>query len=89
MEELRAHGWFCFKVHGNALMMSGLPDIVCCAGGLFIGLETKMEGKRGNTSASQDLRRDQIQAAGGIYEVVTTPAQAVEVVQRALRLRSC
>jgi hypothetical protein len=35
---LRLEGWFCFKVHGSEHMMAGLPDIVVCANGYFIGL---------------------------------------------------
>jgi Holliday junction resolvase len=80
MNELRANGWFCFKVHGSVVMMAGLPDVICCAEGYFFGLETKMEGKRNNTSARQDYVRDLIRAAGGVYEVVTTPEQAVAVI---------
>jgi Holliday junction resolvase len=84
MDALRAEGWFCFKVHGGAMMMAGLPDIIVCAEGLFIGLETKHGETREGTSATQDLRRDQIRNAGGIYQVATTPAEAVAVVRRVL-----
>ncbi len=84
MEALRAEGWFCFKVHGTALVMSGLPDVICCAEGLFIGIETKHEETREGTSVTQDLRRDQIRAAGGVYRVATTPEEAVEVVRDVL-----
>lgn len=81
MDALRREGWFCFKVHGGAKMMAGLPDIVCCAEGLFIGLETKHDETREGTSKTQDLRRDQIRSAGGIYEVVTSAEEAVEFVR--------
>jgi Holliday junction resolvase len=89
MDALRAEGWFCFKVHGGALMMSGLPDVIVCADGLFIGLETKHDETREGTSVTQDLRRDQIRAAGGVYQVATTPAEAVAVVRKVLELGSC
>lgn len=89
MDALRAEGWFCFKVHGGAMMMAGLPDVICCAEGLFIGIETKHDETREGTSTTQDLRRDQIREADGVYEVATTPAEAVAVVRRALELRSC
>lgn len=85
MNALRLEGWFCFKVHGNANMMSGLPDIIVCAEGLFIGLETKHFETRDDTSASQDLRRDEIRAAGGVYQVAFTPKMAVDAVRAALR----
>lgn len=87
MKELRLHGWFCFKVHGSEHMMAGLPDIIVCADGLFIGLETKMPSKRGNTSPRQDFVHGQIRAANGVAEVVSSPVEAVRLVEAALSLR--
>lgn len=66
------------------MMMSGLPDVICCAEGLFIGLETKHDETREGTSVTQDLRRDQIHEAGGVYRVVTSPEEAVDAVRAAL-----
>jgi Holliday junction resolvase len=85
MTALRARGWFCFKVHGSELMMAGLPDIIVCADGLFIGLETKMPGKEKNTSARQDFVHEQIQLSGGIAKVVNSEAAAIAAVEQALR----
>lgn len=84
MKALKLRGWFCFKVHGSAMMMSGLPDIIVCAGGRFFGLETKMPLKRYNTSPGQDNVRNKIKAAGGICEVVSSPAEAVDLIERTL-----
>lgn len=84
MDALRAEGWFCFKVHGTAYMMKGLPDVIVCAEGLFIGIETKEPGERDSTSARQDFVHSQIRDAGGIAVVAITPAEAVEVVREAL-----
>ena len=89
MNALRAEGWFCFKVHGSEYMMAGLPDIIVCAEGLFIGLETKMPDKRRNTSGRQEFVHEQIKLAGGVAQVATSVAEALAVVQRALELRSC
>lgn len=84
MDELRAHGYFCFKVHGSEFMMAGLPDIIVCANGLFIGLETKLPEARGNTSPSQRLVHTKIQHSGGVAEVVCSPHEAIEVIERAM-----
>lgn len=84
MKELRSRGWFCFKVHGSEFMMAGLPDIVVCAGGLFIGLETKNPDDRHNTSARQDYVHGLIRDAEGVAQVVCSPAEAVRVVNDAL-----
>lgn len=87
MDALRVEGWFCFKVHGTELVMSGLPDIIVCAEGIFIGLETKHPETREDTSARQDYVHDQIREAGGVAQVVTSPEGAVAVVKRALAAR--
>jgi Holliday junction resolvase len=84
MEELRSHGWFCFKVHGSEHMMAGLPDVIVCAEGLFIGLETKMPEKRSHTSARQDYVHGLIREAGGFTQVATTTEEAVRAVHLAL-----
>lgn len=85
MTELRAQGWFCFKVHGSEFMMAGLPDVIVCAEGLFIGLETKEPEKANNTSPRQDYVHGLIREAGGIAIVVTSVDEAVEVVRKAIR----
>ena len=84
MERLRMEGYFCFKVHGSEYMMAGLPDIIVCAEGYFIGLETKMPEKRSNVSPRQVIVHTQIEHAGGTARVVCSPQEALDVVQEAL-----
>lgn len=84
MDALRAQGWYCFKIHGGPTMVAGLPDIICCAEGLFVGLETKMPESRNNVSARQTYVHDQIRLAGGKVYVVCDPAEAVSSVKLAL-----
>lgn len=83
MDALRLDGHFCFKVHGSEFMMAGLPDIICCAGGLFIGLETK-NPDGGDPTPVQKLRHEQIKAAGGTAVPVRSVAQARSAVRAAL-----
>ena len=87
MAALKAKGWFCFKVHGSEYMMAGLPDIICCAEGLFIGLETKHPESRDDTSVRQDYVHSLIREAGGTAQVVTSPREAVQIVNQAIRER--
>ncbi len=87
MAALRRKKYFCFKVHGSEFMMSGLPDIIVCAEGLFIGLETKMPSKRDNTSPRQDRVHEQIREAQGIASVVCSVAEALRVVQQCIDAR--
>ena len=77
-DEIRRRGGFVFKVHGSAHMMAGLPDLVCCYRGFFIGLEAKMPGNK--TSARQDLVHDMIRKAEGRVHTV----YSVEEVRDAL-----
>ena len=84
MNALRAKGIFCFKVHGSALMMAGLPDIIACVEGLFIGLETKMPDKRNNTSVRQKYVHDLVTASGGQVAVVCSPKEALQVIRDVL-----
>lgn len=64
--------------------MSGLPDIIVCAEGVFVGLETKMPSKRNNRSARQILVASQIGNAQGTAQVCCSPAEAVRIVQQAI-----
>lgn len=85
LKGLRKAGYFAFKVHGGPTTMAGLPDIIVCAEGLFIGLETKMPAKRNNVSAIQKLRHAEIQAAGGRAIVVCGVTEAIAKVEAYLQ----
>jgi len=79
-QALRAEGAFVFKVHGSALMMAGLPDLIGVHHGKFFGLETKMpEGK--DPTPIQLLRHKQIRKAGGFVAVVRTVQQALDALR--------
>jgi len=85
MDALRAEGYFCFKVHGSEFMMAGLPDIICCAEGLFVGLETKLPSTRGNVSPRQSYVHSQIMGAKGVAAVVCSPNEALQVVAKVIK----
>ena len=84
MDALRIEGYFCFKVHGSEFMMAGLPDIIVCAKGYFIGLETKLPETRENVSPRQHYVHGLINSAGGKATVVCSPAEAIRVVKEVL-----
>lgn len=84
IDALELEGHFCFKVHGSEHMMAGLPDIIVCAHGLYIGLEVKHPETRNNTSLRQDYVHGKIRKAGGVAEVVCSPREALDVVARAV-----
>jgi hypothetical protein len=55
---------YTLKTHGDQYTAPGIPDILCCIEGTFVGIECKMW--RGRPSAAQALHMRDIIAAGGI-----------------------
>lgn len=65
---LESIGAYRFKVHGEIFMRAGIPDIIACLKGRFIGLEVK-DGN--NTPSELQLAHGRkIKKAGGIFGVV-------------------
>lgn len=62
---LKSIGAYEFKVHGSIYMKAGIPDIIACYKGLFIGIECKV-GKN-KMSDLQISHKRQIEKAGGIH----------------------
>lgn len=87
MAALRARGIFCFKVHGSAEQMTGLPDILACVEGLFVGFETKMPDKRQNVSPRQVIVHEAIEASQGIAVVVCGVKEAMGIVDELMLAR--
>ncbi len=78
-EYLKSLGAYCFKVHGSVCMRAGIPDIIACHCGHFIGIEVKDGDNK--PSALQEAHIRQIRKAGGIGFV----AYSVEDVKEELR----
>ena len=67
---LRERGiWFCMPM-GTGFGSSGVPDFICCQGGVFWAIETKAPGKRKNTTELQKQQIAAICSAGGRAVVV-------------------
>jgi hypothetical protein len=64
-----------FKIHGEegSYQEAGIPDLLVCYRGRFIGLEVKLPGNTPSPLQEKVLR--EIKAAGGIAEVVTSVEQ--------------
>lgn len=72
---LTARGiWHCTPI-GSQFGSAGVPDVLCCWNGRFLGIEVKAPGKRSNTSDLQRRQLAGIAAAGGIAIVVDDVAQ--------------
>lgn len=72
---LKSIGAYFVKQHGNAFVKSGIPDILVCYHGAFIGIEVKNE--KNKTTLLQDHNLSEIKKAGGIAVV----ARSVEDVK--------
>lgn len=59
---------------------AGTADIIGCVGGRFVGIEVKQPGK--DQTDVQRLWQAKVEAAGGLYAVVYSVREAVEVVGR-------
>ena len=55
---------FYFKEHGGPYGTAGVPDIICCYKGRFLGLEAKLPG--GKLSELQSRAISKILRAGGL-----------------------
>lgn len=75
---LKSLGAYCFKVHGSVCMRAGIPDIIACHCGYFIGIEVK-DGDN-TPSPLQEAHGRQIQRAKGIFIV----AYSIEDVRKEL-----
>jgi len=66
--QLKAMGAYYFYPATGGYGSSGVPDIVCCLNGRFIGIECK--AGKGKTTALQDKNLHEIREAGGTALVV-------------------
>ena len=71
---------FFWKEHGSLYGTSGVPDIICCYKGRFLGLEAKLPG--GRLTELQKRALEKINRAGGIARRV----ESVEDVRAVIRL---
>jgi hypothetical protein len=73
---IEKRGGRCFKIHGgdNPFQEVGIPDLLCCYRGRFVGLEVKQLGEE--PSPVQRVVLHEIVAAGGYASVVATVKSA-------------
>lgn len=85
LRALRGEGGFWFKTHGGSYQTSGLPDIVGCYEGYFVGLEVKLPETIQNLSMRQAAILSAIEHSGGIQRVVASTLDALQVT-RSIRM---
>jgi|SRR6185503_442712 len=81
LEYLRARGAFATKTYGNPVVTRGLPDILGCYRGIFLGLEVKADAS-GKPTELQSYRLKEITQAGGVARVISTVDEAKAILDR-------
>ena len=81
LKALKKHGGFWFKVHGSAYQTTGIPDIIGCYRGRFIGFEVKIPGKENTLSRRQRLQLVRIVQQGGSSAMITSVRGALKLIQ--------
>ena len=71
---------FFWKEHGSVYGTNGVPDIICCYKGRFLGLECKLPG--GRLTKLQKRTIEKINRAGGIACRVESVEDAKRVIER-------
>ena len=71
---------FFWKEHGGPYGTSGVPDIICCYRGRFIGMECKLPG--GRLTEMQKRVISKINRAGGIARRVESVDEARAIIQQ-------
>lgn len=71
-------GCYFFMPIGGPFAVHGVPDIICCYRGIFIGIECKAPGKKAHTTPNQKDHLAGINGAGG-YSLVADNVEDVMV----------
>lgn len=84
-----------FKTVGNPWQMPGVPDLLFCTEGAFIGLEVKFQrpgesdaAARGRATQQQQHHIKKINKAGGKAAVVLSAEEALRVIRVAVEERN-
>lgn len=64
------NGFYFIKIHGSNFMEKGIPDLLCCINGKFIGIEVKATGKLNGQSEYQKIHEENIKKAKGQYWLI-------------------
>lgn len=68
VKALKQKGAWILKTHGGAMQRGGIPDLLCCINGMFLGLELK--ASNGRVSELQKHNICEIRKSGGLAFVV-------------------
>jgi hypothetical protein len=69
-----------YKIHTGPYQERGVPDILGCVDGTFVGIEVKTPYNRKGTTRYQEVQLDRIHRAGGVSGVATSIKEALSIV---------
>ena len=72
---------YYFKVHGSNFQVRGIPDIVSCINGHFVGIEVKRPGAKNEQSEYQKIHQRNIEKSGGTYLLVDSVQEVIDYVE--------
>lgn len=70
VEILKQYGAYYFYPVTGGFGASGVPDIIACYNGRFLGIEVKADAKKRGPTALQQKNLNQINATGGVGLVI-------------------
>jgi hypothetical protein len=81
-EEFPGSWWM--SVHGGPWQQAGVPDLLGCVEGTFVGVEVKLPGGKHPVTPLQKATLEAIEQAGGVSVVATSPEEAASRVEAGL-----
>lgn len=73
-------GSWLVKIHGGPMQAAGIPDLVGCVAGMFVGLEVKLPDDRSQPTKLQSATLAAIRRAGGLGAVVRGERTALDTI---------
>lgn len=78
---IKDNGGLCYKIHGGDLYQeTGIPDLLCCINGWFVGIEVKDPG--GKPSAMQLAQGARIKKAQGHFLIATSLQEVKDYIEK-------
>lgn len=78
---IRSRGYWAMKAGAGPYQQPGIPDVLACVNGRFVGIEMKVG--RNTPSPIQKLTLDQMALAGAVTGVAYTLEEALAIVDEA------
>lgn len=81
-KRLKSKGAWVLKTHGGPFQRKGIPDLLVCYNGVFIGMEVKLPNKLNTLTELQRNQLRSIKESGGIACVVTSVNGAEKILDK-------